>query len=185
MTFPKQYVRTVYRIMKAIADSFKNITNIFKHPKLNTLLVSVVVFSLVYTLLDDEHFNGVNVVKEQIKEDAIKKKLDITTGERNVRANENFVGYVNKSEDFLGMMKKAKVEKTIDEAKKEVEKTVEEEELQPENIDIPITQRMFDRTYFSFTTATLLGYGDIYPVTNICKIIVMLQAFITVGLIVF
>lgn len=75
-------------------------------------------------------------------------------------------------------LKQEKVDKSIDDAKKEATEDVE-------NIDRSISQRLFDRTYFSFTTATLLGYGDIYPVTNICKIVVMIQAFITVGLIVF
>ena len=69
----------------------------------------------------------------------------------------------------FGKLEQENVEKTIGEAKKEAEKDVEEEELLPEKIDRPISQRLFDRTYFSFITATLLGYGDIInPVTNIC-----------------
>ena len=82
-------------------------------------------------------------------------------------------------------MKEAEIEKKIDETKEEVEEEVEEEELIPEKIEQPLGQRFFNRAYFSFTTATLLGFGDIIPVTNICKFIVMVQAMITVGLIVF
>ena len=60
----------MYIIMNFVKEAGKQIKNIFKHPKLNTLLLSVVVFSLIYTILDDKHFSGVNVIKEKIKEDA-------------------------------------------------------------------------------------------------------------------
>lgn len=175
----------MYIIMNFVKEAGKQIKNIFKHPKLNTLLLSVVVFSLIYTILDDKHFSGVNVIKEKIKEEVIKKKIEKEVGEPEKPANEPFVGIFDDNDAYYGKLEQENVEKTIGEAKKEAEKDVEEEELLPEKIDRPISQRLFDRTYFSFITATLLGYGDIYPVTNICKFIVMIQAFITVGLIVF
>lgn len=170
--------------MEFATNLLKPLKNIFKHPKLNTLLVSVILFSIVYTILDDKHFSGVNVIKEKIKEEVIKKEIESKVkNPETPSANEPFIG--SSVENYYGLMKEAELEKTIDEAKEEVEEEVEEEELTPENIEHSLSQRLFNRTYFSFTTATLLGFGDIYPVTNICKFIVMIQAMITVGLIVF
>lgn len=168
--------------MKFAIELLKPFQNIFKHPKVNTLLLSVMIFSIFYTILDDRHFSGVNVIKERIKEEVIKKEIESKVKEPEISDSEPFIG--SSVENYYGLMKEAELEKTIDEAKEEVEEVVEEE-LIPEKIEQPLSQRLFNRTYFSFTTATLLGFGDIYPVTNICKFIVMIQAFITVGLIVF
>lgn len=161
----------------------KPLKNMFEHPKLNTLLVSIVIFSIVYTLLDDKHFSGVNVVREKIKEEVIKQEIETQVKEPKAPASESFVG--SSMDNYYGLVKEAELEKTIDEAKEEVKEEVKEEELVAEKIEPSLGQRLFDRTYFSFTSATLLGFGDIYPVTNICKFIVMIQSFITVGLIVF
>lgn len=169
--------------MNFATNLLKPLKNIFKHPKLNTLLVSVIIFSIIYTILDDKHFSGVNVIKEKIKEEVIKKEIESKVKEPENSESEPFIG--SNVENYYGLMKEAELEKTIGEAKEEVEEEVEEEELIPEKIEQPLSQRFFNRTYFSFTTATLLGFGDIYPITNICKLIVMIQAFITVGLIVF
>ena len=144
----------------------------------------ILIFSIIYTILDDKHFSGVNVIKEKIKEEVIKKKIEKEIGEPK-GSKENFIGIFSNNDDYYGRIQAENVEKTIGEAKKEAEKDVEEEEMLPDKIDQPISQRLFNRTYFSFATATLLGYGDIYPITNVCKFIVMVQAFITVGLIVF
>ena len=81
-------------------------------------------------------------------------------------------------------MDDAEVEKEIDKASKEVDKEIKEEDLTVENIDSSVFQRLFDRLYFSIVTSCLLGYGDIYPVTNISKTIVMAQSFLTISLIV-
>jgi hypothetical protein len=171
--------------MKLLQESLKQLNIIFAHPKLTTLLVSVVLFSILYTVLDDKHFSGVNVIKEKIKDEVIKQKIEKEVGEPEESTREAFRGIFSNNDDFYGRIQKENVEKKIDEAKKEAEKDVEEQEMLPDKIDQPITQRLFNRTYFSFTTATLLGYGDIYPITNVSKLIVMIQAFITVGLIVF
>ena len=84
----------------------------------------------------------------------------------------------------VGKVDDAEVEKEIDKASKEVDKEIKEEDLTVENIDSSIFQRLFDRLYFSIVTSCLLGYGDIYPVTNISKSIVMSQSFFTISLIV-
>lgn len=46
-------------------------------------------------------------------------------------------------------------------------------------------QRYLDCLYFSIITSCLLGYGDIYPITNISKVFVSIQGFITLALILY
>ena len=41
-------------------------------------------------------------------------------------------------------------------------------------------QKFFDRVYFSIVTGTTLGYGDIYPMSNKVKIVVILQLLTTI-----
>ena len=38
-----------------------------------------------------------------------------------------------------------------------------------------VSPRLFDRIYFSTITACLLGYGDIYPATNMTKLLSTLR----------
>ena len=46
-----------------------------------------------------------------------------------------------------------------------------------------ISQQLYDRLYFSITTGTLLGYGDIVPITNTSKLLSMIQSICTIALI--
>ena len=76
------------------------------------------------------------------------------------------------------------VEVELGKATQKAHKELKEQDLTVENIETTLYQRLFDRIYFSIITSTLLGYGDIYPVTNTGKIIVMMQSLLTVSLIV-
>jgi hypothetical protein len=76
------------------------------------------------------------------------------------------------------------IDKQLDKATKEIEKDTTKTELTKEKIDTPPYQHIFDRLYFSVITTTLLGYGDVYPVSNICKLITMFQSLLTVSLII-
>ena len=58
-------------------------------------------------------------------------------------------------------------------------------EYTSKNVEKSIFQRFFDRLYFSIITGCLLGYGDIYPLTNLCKFFVMLQSLLTIIIIVY
>ena len=151
------------------------------YQKIYTLLVAIFVFSVIYFFLDDKHFSGVNIIKETIKKEVIKKEV-----EAKISQTPNVIPTVEPFENpyWEQAVKNIQVNKTLGEATQEVKEDVEEQDLTPEKIETPFYQRFFDRFYFSMITSTLLGYGDIYPTTNICKMIVMLQSLITTMLIV-
>ena len=153
---------------------FLNLENIifhFRNAKLNTLLLFILVFSVLYMFLDDKHFSGVNFIKETIKEEVIKKKI-----EKKIKTEPFYT--------INDMRTSGDIEVELDKATQKVEKEIKEEELVSEKIEIPLYQKLFDRLYFSMITSSLLGYGDIYPVTNISKSLVMIQSLLTVTLIV-
>tara|TARA_B100000035_G_C21036862_1_gene571540 strand:- start:7093 stop:7566 length:474 start_codon:yes stop_codon:yes gene_type:complete len=147
------------------------------HPKVISLFISIIVFSVIYLFLDDNHFSGVNYIKETIKKEVIKKKIDKKIEEDKI---EPFT--TNFTNPYLSQYN---VEKKLQETTQDVKQNVKDEELIPEKIEVPIYQKLFDRIYFSIVTGTLLGYGDIYPTTNICKAITMLQGLFTIALIVY
>jgi len=134
------------------------------------IFLSMALFSIVYLFLDDHNFSGVNYIKEKVKEEVLKKKV-----EKNIKKETDKEGYT--SFDDL----ETKIDETVKQAKTEVE----EKELIHEKMNVTIGQKFFNRIYFSISTGTLLGYGDIYPISNICKIIVMIQTLITISLIVY
>ena len=148
------------------------------YQKIYTLLVAILVFSVVYFLFDDNHFSGVNIIKEIIKKEVIKKEVED-------KMNENYEGIETFEESYKSnVIKDIDVKQKLGAATKKVTDEVEEQELTPDKIDTPFYQRFFDRFYFSMVTSTLLGYGDIYPTTNICKTVVMLQSLVTIMVIV-
>ena len=148
----------------------------FKLTKLFILSIFIVLFSILYMFLDDKHFSGVNIVKETIKEEVIKKKLE--------KKVQEMPSHVDTFTSLINNTIQTDVDHELDKAAKTVEQEVKEEDLTVEKIETTTFQRLFDRLYFSIITSTLLGYGDIYPVTNISKTIVMAQSLATVSLIV-
>lgn len=44
-----------------------------------------------------------------------------------------------------------------------------------ENTKHPFLQKLLNRFYFTMTTTSTVGYGDIHPVSNIARCIVMLN----------
>lgn len=146
----------------------------FSSYKLVLLLLITLLFTLLYMLLDDSHFSGLNKIQETIKDELIKKKLEHQVDKAVV---ENFVKEESFENDVLKNIK-------IDQATRNVERDVDTQELSPENIEPSIMQKLFNRLYFSISTSTLLGFGDIYPVTNISKIFVMMQSVSTLILII-
>ena len=147
----------------------KNINNLIKvkFNKITILVFLMFIFSLIYMLLDDSQFAGVNKFKEIVKEEVIKDKAK-------KEIQENFM-----SSNYL------KKEEIIDIAAKETEKDVEESELNPEKVKPSLINRYFNRLYFAIVTGCLLGYGDIYPVSNLSKLLCGIQGLFTVALIIY
>jgi len=143
--------------------------------KIIVLLVSVLLFTFCYLLLGDQHFSGVNVIKETIKKELIKKKVGEKIDQQAKEGLSSMQYYENK----------ANVDSQLKKATDVVKEDVEEDAITTDKIDTPIFQRFFDRLYFSIQNATLLGYGDIYPISNICKCFVILQSLFTISLIVY
>ena len=153
-----------------ITNIQKNLHNIIKvkFNKITVLLFLMIVFSLIYTLLDDSHFSGVNKFKETVKEEVIKNKVK-------KEIKENFEDY-NQRKDK---------EKVIDIAAKKTEIEAKQDELMPDKVEPSIINKYFNRLYFAIVTGCLLGYGDIYPITNISKFVSGLQGLLTVALIIY
>ena len=62
--------------MMKLLSIFEKLWDSFKHTKLYILILSIVAFSFIYMILDDKHFSGVNYVKDTIKKEVIKKKVE-------------------------------------------------------------------------------------------------------------
>lgn len=168
------------KIIKPIYDLFRKVDTL-KQNKVYFLLLSTILFSFIYLSLGDEHFSGVNKFKQEIREevvkDAVRKELV-----------ENFVNDDNKVPiEFRPLdpelMKTPKEEKIIDNETKKAKKDVIKTDLQTETVQQSSLQSLYNRLYFSIVTGTLLGYGDIYPITNTSKLLSMIQSLCTIALI--
>jgi hypothetical protein len=141
--------------------NFWTINNIKKyHLKIIGLFGLIIIFSILYSFLDTSHFQGINPLQDKIKDKIVKRETD---------------DVVKESFEY--------VDKDKREIKQNIEKVVQEEE---DRIETPsLMQNYFDRLYFSIITACLLGYGDIYPTTNITKTLTAIQSLLTVCLILY
>ena len=128
------------------------------HLKIIGLIIIIVIFSVIYLLLDSSHFQGINPLQDKIKDQIVEKEI----------RNDGIEPYQNYG--------KQQIEKNVKEVVKEDEKKIEN----PSSL-----QLLFDRLYFSTITACLLGYGDIYPATNTTKFLAAFQSFLTVCLILY
>lgn len=141
--------------------NFWTLNNIKKyHLKIIGLFGLIIIFSILYSFLDTSHFQGINPLQDKIKDKIVKRETD---------------DVIKESFEYI--------DKDKSEIKKNIEKVVQEEE---ERIETPsLMQNYFDRLYFSIITACLLGYGDIYPTTNITKTLTAIQSLLTVCLILY
>ena len=142
--------------------------------KIIILFLSCLFFTLLYTLIDDNHFKGLNQVKDITKDEIIKKEVEKDVEEVSKENFDNYDNYISKE------MEK---DKNIDESTKSTKKEVEQQELDPSQIKPNIIQKIFNRLYFSISTGCLVGYGDIYPITNTSKTLTIMQSLLTVSLI--
>lgn len=153
---------------------FKILYNLEKKINKATLIILLMfVFSVIYLLIPDEDFSGVNNIKELIKNELLKKKV-IDDINKNTNIIESF-GDLNNSYKMANNSLVNKVEELEEEVKTE---------YKPEKVEIGFFEKYFSRLYFSIVTGCLLGYGDVYPITIRSKILVMLQSLITIIVIV-
>ena len=153
----------------------------FKFNKIQILFFSMIFFSLIYMLLDDTHFEGVNKFKELVKEEVIKDKVQAEIKENFNNIYEDLDTYYKSNKIIKDEIK----EEVIDDAAKEIEKDVKKDELAPEKVEPNLFTKYLNRLYFAIITGCLLGYGDIYPVSNISKILASFQGLLTVSLIIY
>lgn len=136
--------------------------------KLSVLLFLIVLFTFVYSLLDNSNFAGLNPIEDKLKENEIEEKTDELIQE-------------TKQEPFYTFTPPK--EEPKEEIQSNIEKVVEDEKEKVKKGNFQ--QKFFDRLYFSIITACLVGYGDIYPSTNLLKVIVSIQTLSTICLILY
>ena len=164
------------KIIKNIKNNMHKYITSYRFNKIQILFFLMFFFSLMYMLLDDSHFEGVNKFKELVKEEVIKDKVQ-------KEMKENFELY----EQLDTYYKNNKVieEEVIDKAAKDTELEVKNDELAVEKIEPSLINKFINRLYFSIITGCLLGYGDVYPVSNTAKLLTGLQGLMTVSLIIY
>ena len=123
--------------------------------KISSLFVSIIFFAMIYSLLDNSHFEGIN---QEVSFEPFYSPL-------------------------LSQIDSENEEETQEEIKENVKKVVEDDEQKLKSGSF--YQNFFDKLYFSVITACLVGYGDIYPSTNVVKIIVSIQTLTTLSLILY
>ena len=133
--------------------------------KVLLVITSMIFFSFVYMFISDDEWYGVNKMKDIVKEEITKDKIEDATDTH--REGFSTEPGINKNKEIVAEIGKA--EKKVD------------------KIGIVKSQfeTYFNRLYFSVSSGCLLGYGDVYPISNIAKLFSMLQALITVSLIVY
>lgn len=151
-----------------------------KYSKIYVLLFLMLFFSIIYMLLEDNHFEGVNKFKEIVKEEVIKDKV-----QEKIKESFNNLNDFYENNKIINSNKKLRKEKIIEKVTKEGEKETENQELDSNNINPSLSNKYLNRLYFSITTGCLLGYGDIFPVTNISKLITSIQGLLTILLIIY
>jgi restriction endonuclease Mrr len=172
-------------IFNNIKTNFEN--NILYFSKIQILFFLMFIFSLLYMLLDDEHFEGVNKFKEIVKEEVIKDKAkqEIKENYDNLKEYYNDNKIINKTKFSENNSNNIVEEKVIDNVAKETEEEVKKEDLSIEKVEPNIIKKYFDRLYFAIITGCLLGYGDIFPVTYTSKTLAGIQGLLTVSLIIY
>ena len=192
------------QLINNIQNNLHNLIR-FRFNKIQILLFLMLFFSLIYTLLDDSHFEGVNKFKELVKEEVIKDKVqakimenmsnyketnnnNINNNNNNINNNNNNINNNNNNNnDLETYYSKNKIieEKIIDKTAKDTEKEVKKEELAIEKVQPSLTNKYLNRLYFAIITGCLLGYGDIFPVSKTSKLLASLQGLLTVSLIIY
>ena len=166
--------------MNNILNKIEKRILINKYSKIYVLIFLMLFFSIIYMLLEDNHFEGVNKFKEIVKEEVIKDKV-----QEKIKESFNNLNDYYENNKIINSNKQLREEKIIEKATKEGEKETENQELDSDNVNPSLSNKYLNRLYFSIITGCLLGYGDIFPVTNISKLITSIQGLLTIILIIY
>ena len=140
--------------------------------KIITLFILIIFFSILYVLFDDENFGGINNIQEIMKEELLKEQIKKEIKEKFFNIKDENTIDVSEND-----------EKIIDETTEKIKEVVKKKEFKEEKVQPSLLQKYFNRFYFSVITGTTLGYGDIYPSTNIVKLLTIIQTLSTIILI--
>lgn len=143
----------------------------FRYNKVLFLLLSILFFSVIYFLFNDDNFMGVNLITETIRKELLKTEVKQDINEVKIIESMSNYSYYKEDDDEL--------DKKVENIEKEIE-----DEYNPENVNKSFFEQYFNRLYFSVITGCLLGYGDIYPRTLLLKLFVMIQSLLTIIIII-
>lgn len=145
-----------------------------KSKRISLILYLMIIFSFIYYIFPDDNFSGMNNISETIKNELLKKKL---LNEINKNVIEQFDNYndvypnVNNSIQNHVLILETEVENELE---SKISVSIKKTRM----------EKYFDSLYFSIVTGCLLGYGDVYPLTTKCKFTSMIQALLTIIIIV-
>ena len=146
------------------------------HRKTHTLSNTI---SSVLPVMTDCIFNS--IFPEEVIKNKVQKEIVENYAELNNYKNDLIENYTKLNSYNNNQIE----EKIIDKTTKETEDEVKKEELNVEKVEPNMFDKYFNRLYFAIITGCLLGYGDIYPVSNISKLIAGIQGLITIILIIY
>lgn len=130
--------------------------------KLMLLVVEILLFSVLYYLMSDEEFGGINVVQELIREEIVKRHIE-----------DDIEGFQTQAQFQSQQQLDSRSQQALEQQSQRVEQDTRKQIK--EVIRPPPWQDYFNRLYFSAVTGTTVGYGDIYPISNRCKVVVLIQ----------
>lgn len=157
------------------------------------LLTGILFFTCVYMLFDDSHFSGINQLQETIRNEILEKNTEKITKLDRKKQN---VTEPFQSNPILNSTPKETPDNDVD-IDLNVDQRSDFNNLTSEIIEVKqklkddvknelhknFFQKFFERFYFACVTGTTLGYGDIFPRTNITKVFALLQLFFTIFII--
>lgn len=185
---------------------FLNIPRI--NEKAMYVIFSMIIFSFIYMFINDSEWYGVNQIRETIKDEVMRQKIETDMKKGHVESvnkdvDEGFQSNILDYKEFLTLEeeakdsnneKKATDKKTIDDLEKDENEMIFEidkvendvlNDWEAQNVKPTFFKNYFNRLYFSVVTGCLLGYGDIYPISIRLKAIVCIQALLTLIIIVY
>lgn len=128
--------------------------------KLLIFLAICVLFSIVYLFLPDKSFGGINKIQSLLEDELLEKVLT-------KKIKENFYNKIDM--DIID----DEVEKVVSDIKDDI------------LIKKSFWSKLFDRFYFSIVSGSTLGFGDIYPKTNLTRLLVIIQLLLLFLIVVF